>query len=92
MNLYSISYDLYDADTRYNELEEKIKNSCSKAIKYCESSWIVKYNGKAEDLWNDISDLIVEEDKILILKIDNTDVDGYLKDQDLINQINSILR
>jgi len=78
MPVYSISYDLYNVtDDKYDKLKKNIEDYCSVAIKYCESSWIVKCSGSAEGLKENLRKVLNDEDVFLVIKV-VSDYSGWL--------------
>jgi hypothetical protein len=88
MNKYLITYDLNNKAIRsYESLFLAIK-SVGPWWHYLESTWIVKTNLTSAQIWDYLASHITSTDRMLIVKIDNSDKWGWLP-QDAWNWLNS---
>ena len=76
MNTYLITYDL-KYKSEYNSLYVAIKG-LGRWWHYLDSTWIVKTNMSAQQIWNLLGKHIVTSDRMLVIKIDISDKQGWL--------------
>lgn len=78
MNKYLITYDLKNKSIKnYESLHLAIKGT-GLWWHYLESTWIVKTNLSSSQIWNELGKHILNNDYILIIKIDTSDKWGWL--------------
>lgn len=88
MNKYLITYDLSNKDSRnYDSLYFAIK-SLGPWWHYLDSTWIIKTNTNSSQIWANLSGHILNNDHLLIIKIDTLDKWGWLP-QDAWSWLNS---
>lgn len=88
MNKYLITYDLKNKSIKnYESLYSAIKNT-GPWWHYLDSTWIVKSNFTATQIWNQLGQHLLRNDFILVIKIDTSDKWGWLP-QDAWNWLDS---
>jgi len=88
MPTYSISYDITEnSKTSYDSIEDVITSNCSGYCKYATTTWIVVFNGTADQLSKWIRDTgFSSGDRLLVIEVVNNK-QGWLteKQWDTIN-------
>jgi hypothetical protein len=80
MAKYIVTYDLNKVGQDYSNLIKAIKAyPCSHPM---ESTWFVKANVTATDLYNDLSRFIDRNDSIFISEVSATNRNGWLNQSD----------
>lgn len=86
MNLYLITYDLNKSGKNYDDLINAIKQ-----YNYCKalySAWFVKTNSTKNEIYNHLKPYIDNDDRIMIIKTNNNDIQGFLN-KDVVSWLNN---
>lgn len=76
MSKYCISYDLNENHKDYDGLISAIKDY--NYIKALYSTWFVKSNNTAQDIYNHLKPYIDNDDHLFVIKVDPSDKQGWM--------------
>ena len=76
MSKYCISYDLNENHKDYDGLISAIKDY--NYIKALYSTWFVKSNNTAQDIYNHLKPYIDNDDRLFVIKVDPSDKQGWM--------------
>lgn len=76
MYKYCISYDLNKSDKNYDGLIEAIKEYSN--IKALYSTWFVKSNKSASQIYNDLKGYIDSNDHLFVIEVEASNKQGWM--------------
>lgn len=86
MSKYCISYDLNENHKDYDGLISAIREY--DYIKALYSTWFVKSNDTAQDIYNHLKPYIDNDDHLFVIKVDPSDKQGWMS-KDIWTWLNS---
>lgn len=75
-NVFCVSYDLRGDEADYSGLFSALQD-CARWWHFLESTWLVVFDGTAEELWRRLEPFVQTRDRLLIIAV-GRDSQGYL--------------
>lgn len=76
MTTYCVAYDLNNSGKNYDGLIQAIENYTN--IKALYSTWFIKSNSSASDIYNNLSSYIDRDDHLFVVEISSSNQQGWM--------------